>query len=57
MGEKTFTITQIKTAYFEAFNEAGEIFFDYFGTPEQNMESTESYWSDFLKALERISEC
>lgn len=49
---KTFTSDEIKAAFWKTFHEAGEIFFeDYLGSPENNAQSTESWWQKFHQHL------
>jgi hypothetical protein len=52
--KNTFTIDEIKKAYWEEYHEAGEIYFDHLGTPEENEKDTLDKWNCFLEALEEI---
>lgn len=38
----------------EEYHEAGEIYFDHLGTPEENEKDTLDKWNCFLEALEEI---
>lgn len=49
--EETFTLEQIKKAFWDNFHEAGEFWFDYLNSPEDNEETTDRYWSDFEAKL------
>lgn len=49
--EETFTLDQIKNAFWENFHESGEFWFDYLGSPEDNTEATDKYWEDFEEKL------
>jgi hypothetical protein len=53
--ETKYTIVQIKKAYFATFHEAGEIFFNYLATPEENLKATEAEWLEFFEELEKVS--
>lgn len=53
--EEIFTLEQIKKAFWDNFHEAGEFWFDYLNSPEDNEETTDRYWSDFeAKLMEQI---
>lgn len=52
MSEKTYTLEQIKKAFWSQFHEAGELFFDYLGSHEENERCTVSTWEDFCEDLE-----
>lgn len=54
MSEKIYTLEQIKKAFWSEFHEAGEVWFDYFGSHEENEGCTESAWEDFVEALDKI---
>ena len=47
-----YTIEQIKYAFFETFNESGEIFFDYLHSDKENLKCTESQFENFKTELE-----
>lgn len=49
--EETFTLEQIKNAFWNNFHEGGEFWFDYLSSTEDNKESTEKHWEDFEKHL------
>lgn len=54
--EETFTLEQIKKAFWDNFHEAGEFWFDYLGSSENNTEATDKYWEDFeARLMEQIS--
>jgi len=48
-----FTEEQIKEAFWETFHRVGEVFFDYISTDEENEESTNETWLEFLDNLEK----
>lgn len=56
MTEKTFTLSQIKQAYWAKFHESGELWFDYLGSEEENEEATNDNWDEFLKELEKAAQ-
>lgn len=47
----TFTLEQVRQAYWKVFHGAGELWFDYLGSPEENAESTAEHWAEFEAAL------
>ena len=49
---KTYTLDQIKKAFWTEFHESGELWFDYLGTKEENEQVTNSHWQTFFEALE-----
>ena len=51
MMEETFTLAEIKKAFFDSFHESGEFWFDYLGSPQENLESTTVYWDEFKDKL------
>ena len=51
LPEKTYTLSQIKNAYFSQFNASGEWFFSYLGSDEENLKETEQNWADFEEDL------
>lgn len=51
LKEKTFTLEQIKNAFWETFHKTDKIFFDYLRSEKSNQESTEEGWDDFLENL------
>ena len=51
--EKTYTLAEIKAAFWREFHLSGERWFGYHGTEQQNESSTKSEWVDFLRELEK----
>ena len=54
--QRTFTLTEIKVAFWEEFHEKGELFFPYpaMGISQQECdEVTEGAWADFVTAMIR----
>lgn len=51
-SERTYTLTDIKRAFWAQFHQAGEVWFNYVGTPEENDASTESEWAEFVEHLQ-----
>lgn len=49
---KTYTLDQIKRAFWEKFHESGELWFNYLGNIQENTEVTQSEWEDFVEELE-----
>ena len=47
----TYTLDEIKRAYWSAFHKSGETFFDYLHDEKDCEESTFSYFVDFVKEL------
>jgi len=56
VDNRLFSIEQIKAAFWEEFHKAGELWFDYLGDEENNENSTEGHWQDFLETLERLGD-
>lgn len=54
--EKSFTLSQIKAAFWEKFHEAGELWFDYLGNKEDNESCTNSSWEEFFESLEKSAQ-
>ena len=54
LPDKTYTVDEIRAAYWKQFHEAGEFWFSNLGTSESNTRRTESYWKDFLEGLTKI---
>ena len=52
MEQKTYTLDEIKAAYWKEFHKSGEIFFDYLGPDEENDQCTEENWDSFVWCLE-----
>lgn len=48
---KTYTLEQIKRAFWEQFHESGETWFDYLGTEKENESYTQGEWKDFVEKL------
>lgn len=48
---KTFTLSQIRKAYWAQFHKAGELWFDYLGSSTENWESTHNKWQEFVRYL------
>jgi hypothetical protein len=51
--KKTFSLDEIKKAFWDEFHKSGELWFNYLGTEEKNESSTESYWNSFLEKLNK----
>lgn len=56
MEEETFTLEEIKRAFWANFYGVGEIFFDYLDNEETNNESVEIEWNTFLEELKKTKE-
>jgi hypothetical protein len=54
MTEKTYTLREIKTAFWSQFHESGELWFDYLGDDEENEICTNDYWEEFIECLDEI---
>lgn len=52
MTEQTYTLEQIKAAFWREFHGAGELWFEYRGEKESS-DATESGWESFLEELEK----
>ena len=50
----TFTLEEVKKAFWETFNESGELWFDYLDNAEENNKCTNEFWEDFLENLVEI---
>ena len=50
---KTYTLAQIKAAFWRVFHLAGEVWFNYRGSEKENNEYTESWWQDLVEELEK----
>lgn len=53
MKEKTYTLSEIKAAYYAEFHEGGEMFFDYTGTSDENKQHTEQNFKDFVFEMDQ----
>jgi len=53
-NEKTYTMSQIKEAFFKEFHRSGEVFFDYLGDDLSAHESTQAIFDDFAQRLEAL---
>jgi hypothetical protein len=49
--EETFTLDEIKRAFWNNFHEKGEFWFGYLGSPHVNEEMTEHEWNEFEERL------
>ena len=49
--DETFSLEQIKKAFWDNFHEGGEFWFEYLNSPDDNQESTDKHWEDFEKHL------
>lgn len=52
-SEQTYTLAQIKKAFWARFHEKGELWFNYLDSPEENEEDTNASWEAFLEELEK----
>ena len=50
-GERDYSLTEVKRAFWETFHEAGEIWFSYLSSPDQNTSYTEEWWQTFQEHL------
>ena len=50
-GEKDYSLTDVKRAFWERFHEAGEVWISNLGTPEENARKTEQAWGEFQEYL------
>jgi hypothetical protein len=57
--KKTYTLDQIKIAFWKEFHESGELWFPYFHDyPNENIENeevTNSFWAEFLEELDKTN--
>jgi hypothetical protein len=51
--DKTYSIEQIKKAYWLSFHKSGELWFNYLGDEEENTSCTEWNWREFEENLEQ----
>ncbi len=49
----TYTLDQIKSAFWENFHGCGELWFSYLGSPKRNEGCTQDSWEEFLEELEK----
>jgi len=56
LDDRLFSIEQIKAAFWDNFHRAGEVWFDYLGDAENDADSTDCHWQDFLDTLERLGD-
>ena len=54
-GERDYSLTDVKRAFWEMFHEAGEVWFSNLGTPEENTRNTEQAWNEFQTSLGRTN--
>jgi hypothetical protein len=53
LNSRKYTLAEIKSAFWETFHEAGELWFPYFeGQEESNNEATNSQFKDFVEKLD-----
>lgn len=48
---KTYTLEQVKKAFWDTFHKNGEFFFNYLGSDEDNEGSTQLEWEYFIENL------
>jgi len=53
---ETYTLDQIKKAFWAEFHLGGERWFNYLGDGIANHESTEAAWDDFYMELAKVSD-
>jgi len=51
--ERTYTLAEIKAAFWREFHLCGELWFGYLGSDEDNEDYTQSEWEDFERELEK----
>ena len=52
-ADKTYTLGEIKAAYFAEFHAVGEVYFDSSGTEEENRKSTDDSFEEFVFELDQ----
>jgi hypothetical protein len=53
----TYTLEEIKQAFWGEFHESGELWFpNYTGDKQENQEVTEEYWYEFVEELDKVKE-
>ncbi len=50
-NQPQYTLEQIRSAYWEEFHEAGEIWFGHKADPDGANQNIERFWDDFVKTL------
>lgn len=50
---KTYTLEQIRDAFWKKFHASGELWFNYTGYDAENNESTKDHWCGFLEHLDK----
>ena len=50
-GERDSSLTDVKRAFWSTFHEAGELWFNYQGSADQNTSATEAWWQTFQEYL------
>lgn len=53
---KTYTLNQIKGAFWAEFHLSGERWFNYLGSEKDNEEYTQGAWENFVEELNKIPE-
>ncbi len=52
--KELYSLDEIKKAFWEEFNECGEVWFNYLDSPEQNELSTIAKWESFTEQLKKV---
>jgi hypothetical protein len=52
-GTESFTVEEVRAVYWDYFHEAGELWFNYLGTPEENAEETRKGCEGFIESLRK----
>ena len=52
MSEETYTLKQIKKAFWAEFHEIGELWFNYLDDDIENERSTNGHWKCFIHSLQ-----
>jgi len=52
--ELTFTLDEIRRAYWRQYHKAGELWFDYLGSDKENEQATAAYWKEFEESLKSL---
>ncbi len=53
-SEMSFTLAQIKSAFYAKFNQTGNKYFRYLGNEGKFDDRTDKTWQEFIKKLENI---